>query len=151
MPLPLLAILLGPPPLLTFPGLLEDRDGRLAPTRKLLDAAGKHVRLKGFVAEMELPPKGGFWLCPRPIEGDESGGGTADLPPESVFVVVRSSPNAVFKPPHRAVEVSGTLQLGPQALADGTMTHLRLVLDRPAPAPTRGEGASLPKKSKDKA
>ncbi len=135
-----LAILLGSQaPLLTFTGLLHDVDGRLKPTPKLTAADGKRVRMVGYVAELEAPPKGGFWLCPRPLHGDESGGGTADLPPESVFVIVRSSPGAVFKPPHRPVEVSGLLRLGAKAMPDGTMTHLRLLLDRPA--------ASTPKKA----
>lgn len=144
MPFLALAILLGPKlPFLTFSGLLHDVGGRLAPTPRLLAANGKRVRMLGYVAEMETTVKGGFWLCPRPVRGDESGGGTADLPPESVFVIVRSSPTTVFKAPHRPVEVSGLLQLGAKALPDGTMTHLRLILDRPAPqspSPRRGKG-----------
>ena len=128
-----LPVFLAPPPLIPFRELLQDAGGRLEPSAKLKAAAGTRVRLRGYVAELEMPPKGGFWLCPAPVEGDESGGGTADLPPESVFVIVRSSPAPIFRATKRPVEVTGTLQLGPQALPDGTMTRLRLVLDRAAP------------------
>lgn len=128
-----LGILLVPPPTLAFRDLLQTEGGRLEPTQKLKEAVGKRVRLRGYVAELEMPPKGGFWLCPAPLQGDESGGGTADLPPESVFVVVRSSPGIVFRAPRRPLEVTGVLELGPRSLPDGTMTRLRLVLDRAAP------------------
>ena len=129
------ALVLAPrPPLLTFDGFFRDLGGRLAPTAKLSEANGTRVRMVGFVADVENPPKGGFWLCPRPSRSDESGGGTGDLPLESVFVVVRSSPNVVFGAPHRPVEVVGRLEVGPGSLPDGTMTHLRLLLDR-SPSP----------------
>jgi hypothetical protein len=34
----------------------------------------------GFMAELELPLRGAFFLTPRPLHGDEAGGGTAELP-----------------------------------------------------------------------
>lgn len=151
--MPLVSLLatlaLAPPPLLAFRGLLESRSGRLTPSARLQAAAGTRVRMRGFVADMEMAPKGGFWLLPSPLQADESGGGTADLPPESVFVVVRSSPVTAFRSPNRPVEVTGMLELGPKPLPDGTMTRLRLVLDREAPKapPSRRPARSVPSRT----
>src|SRR5688572_16202990 len=62
----------------------------LRPSAKATSLTGKRVRMVGYMAQMELPPKGGFYLVPRPLHADEAGGGTADLPPQSVLVVSRS-------------------------------------------------------------
>src|ERR1700687_3912809 len=75
---------------LSFKEFFESSDGGLQPSSTLLRLNGKRVRLVGFMAQMETPPLGAFYLCPRPISCDEEGGGTADLPAENVLVIVRS-------------------------------------------------------------
>jgi hypothetical protein len=95
--------------------------------------AGKRVRMVGFMAQMELPSAGAFYLVPRPIACDEAGGGTADLTPESVLVVSESAAgkDVVFLP--GALDVSGTLEVGNQAGPDGRVSGFRLRLDRGQP------------------
>jgi len=83
------------------------------------------------MVEMEVPPRGSFYLVPRPLLADESGGGTADLPPHAVrVVVVRSSPGEVIPFVARPIEVTGVLVLGNAVDEDGRVSAIRLVLDR---------------------
>ena len=83
------------------------------------------------MVKMELAPKGAFDLTPRPVSCDEEGGGTADLPPEAVYVVVRSSPGEEVPYTPRALEVTGLLEVGYHVEDDERVTHIRLLLDRP--------------------
>jgi len=96
---------------------------------KLLALNGKRVRLVGFMAQMEDAPLGAFYLCPRPVFCDESGGGTADLPAESVRVVVRSAKGKAIPFTPRALEVTGLLEVGNRVEDDGQMSAIRLILD----------------------
>lgn len=107
------------------------------PSAKLLGLNGKRVRMVGFMAQLENPLKGAFYLCPRPIYGDESGGGTADLPVEHVRVIVSSAreKEIVFIP--RLIEVVGVLEVGNQVEADGSVSAIRLLLDAPARSRTK--------------
>lgn len=121
---------------------------------KLLSLNGKRVRIVGFMAKMETSITDGFYLCARPVEGDESGNGDSDLPPANVFVVLRSAKDreVAFKP--RALEATGILELGPKEDKSGHVTRIRLILDR-APRPVsqsplpknrprpRGHGSSV--------
>jgi hypothetical protein len=116
---------------LTFPELLAPTPRELAPSARLLSLAGKRIRLVGFMAKMEAAPKGAFYLTPRPVSCDEEGGGTADLPPEAVYVVVRSSAGQDIPHSPRALEVTGLLEVGYHVEADDRVTHIRLLLDRP--------------------
>jgi hypothetical protein len=120
---------------LRFQELFEAGKTALEPSSKARDLAGKHVRMTGFVAEMELPPKGAFYLVPRPVHCDEAGGGTADLPSESVLVIVPSARGAEM--PHRAglLEVSGVFEVGNRPDDDGRVSGFRIVLDRPLTSP----------------
>ncbi|MCC7230847.1 MAG: hypothetical protein IT203_10670, partial [Fimbriimonadaceae bacterium] len=95
----------------------------LEATDSLRKLDGHRVRLKGFMAQMEEPPKGGFWLVPRPVFQDESGGGAGDLPPNSVFVIVRSSPNKSISYLPGGIAVTGTLKLSNKS------PRISLVLD----------------------
>src|SRR5262245_46365756 len=74
-----------------FRELFEAGGRELKPSAKLLSLDGTRVRLVGFMAHLEEAPEGAFYLCARPVYGDESGGGTAELPVESVRVIVRSA------------------------------------------------------------
>ncbi len=98
-------------------------------SEKVLRLDGIRVRLTGFVAKMELPPDGGFYLAPRPVTCDEAGGGTADLPVESVLVLSRSAQGRPVPFIGGALEVTGILQTGNQADADGRVSALRILLD----------------------
>jgi hypothetical protein len=89
------------------------------------------VKLIGFMAKMEVAPKGAFYLTPRPVSCDEEGGGTADLPPEAVYVMVRSSSGQEIPYSPRALEVTGVLEVGYHVETDDRVTHIRLLLDRP--------------------
>jgi hypothetical protein len=115
---------------LSFQELLEPSPRELVPTAKLLSLQGKRVRLVGYMARMESPPKGAFYLAPHPVSCDEAGGGTADLPPDAVRVVVRSAAGQVIPWVPRALEVTGTLELGPLADEEGRVSSVHLVLDR---------------------
>jgi hypothetical protein len=122
-------------PRLAFRELLaaSPAGAEISPRAKAL--AGHRVTLVGFMAKMEVAPKGGFYLTPRPVACDEEGGGTADLPPESVFVIVRSSPDQDVPWSPRALEVSGVLEAGYRLEPDQRVTHFRLLLDRPQDLP----------------
>jgi hypothetical protein len=87
------------------------------------------VRLVGFMAQLELPPRGAFYLVPRPVRCDESGAGTADLPPESVLVLSASSAGRVVPFLAGALELTGTLELGNQPDSEGRVSAFRLRLD----------------------
>jgi hypothetical protein len=84
----------------------------LEPSDKARALLGKRVRVTGFMADMELPPRGGFFLVAHPLHCDEGGAGTADLPPESLFVI--SDRPAAESIPQIAgpIDVVGTLELG---------------------------------------
>ncbi len=116
---------------LTFREMFDVTPDALKPTEKLLSLVGKRVRLTGFMAAMEQPPLGGFYLCSFPVNCDESGGGIGDLPPNAVFVVVRSAGGKPL-PGHigRPLIVSGTLELGARTEPNGYVTHIRLFMDR---------------------
>jgi len=101
-----------------------------SPQARALD--GRRVRLVGHMAHLEEAPAGAFYLAPRPVECDEGGGGTADLPPDAVRVVVRSAGEAPVRWLPGLIEVTGRLQVGPAADAEGRVASFQLVLDRAA-------------------
>lgn len=111
----------------------------LEPSARATRLAGKRVRMVGFMAHMELPPKGAFYLVPRPVHADEAGGGTADLPPQTVLVISRSAAGRQVPHIEGAVEVTGTLELGNRADEEGRVSAIRLVLDGPPLSKTREE------------
>jgi len=107
--------------------------------------AGRRVRLVGFMAEMELPIPGAFYLVPQPVECDEAGGGTADLMPTSVLVISESARGQVVPHVPGALEVTGVLEVGNLPGPDGRMSAFRLRLDRgAASARTAPEGTPRP-------
>src|SRR5262245_38914244 len=112
-----------------FREFFEANASELKPSAKLLSLNGRRARLVGFMAQMEQPPSGAFYLCPRPVYADESGGGTADLPIGSVRVIVRSAKGKKIPFIARPIEVTGILEVGNQAEDDGTVSAVRLILD----------------------
>lgn len=115
---------------LDFQGWFEATPRELKATPKLLSMNGRHVRLVGYMAHMEAAPKGVFFLCPHPTFCDEEGAGTADLPPEAVRVTVRGARGQQLPFSARPLIVTGVLQIGPRAEADGQVSSLRLILDQ---------------------
>lgn len=111
---------------------LFERSGALTPSARVVSLHGKRVRLVGFMARMELPPRGGFYLCSRPVSADESGAGTADLPVDSVFVVMRSARGSEVPYRPGPLEVTGLLQVGNRADEDGRVAGFQILLEGPA-------------------
>jgi hypothetical protein len=129
----LLADAATPPPAepLRFQEFFESSPSALRPSARLHALVGRRVRLVGYMARMESPPKGGFFLCASPVLATEAGGGTADLPPDAVLVVVRSAAGRELAHIPRPLEVTGVLELGPAVDADGRLSRIRVVLDGP--------------------
>jgi len=121
-----------------------DSSADLKPSARLLALDGKRVRLVGFMAQMEMPPSGGFYLCPRPVSADESGAGIGDLPVETVFVVMKSAGGGEVPYRPGPLEVTGVLQIRNHADQDGRVTAFQITLDRPRarkrPARTQTQG-----------
>ncbi len=122
----------GAPAELAFASIFESAPGPLRPSERLVALAGQRVRMVGFMARLEDPPKGAFWLVPRPTECDESGAGIGDLPPDAVRVVVRSASGKPISFVPGALAVTGVLEVGNLADEDGRVSAVRVVLDRPS-------------------
>jgi hypothetical protein len=105
--------------------------GGLAPSPRAHALDGRRVRLVGYMAHLEEPPDGVFYLAASPVSCDEGGGGTADLPPDAVQVLVRSAAGAPVHWLGGLLEVTGRFRVGPEADAEGRVSFFRLVLDRP--------------------
>jgi hypothetical protein len=129
-----------------FREFFEADTGELKPSAKLLSLNGRRARLVGFMAQMEQPPSGAFYLCPTPVYADESGGGTADLPVGSVRVIVRSAKGKKIPFIARPIEVTGILEVGPQTEEDGTVSSVRLILDAPQESANSAAPSSSVKK-----
>lgn len=118
-------------PALSFSEFFDTTGQEPAVSGRLLQLNGNRVKLVGFMAKMEVAPRGAFYLTPRPVSCDEEGAGTADLPIEAVYVVVRSSPGLEVPYTPRALEVTGRLEVGYHVEDDNQATHIRLLLDQP--------------------
>jgi hypothetical protein len=101
----------------------------LRPTAKLQSLNGQRVHIVGYMAQMEIPPPGGFFLVPMPVRCDEAGGGTADLPLESLLVLSRSAEGREVPFLAGQLDVSGVLEVGNVAGTDGRVSAFRLRLD----------------------
>jgi hypothetical protein len=99
-------------------------------TEKLLSLSGQRVTLVGFMVEMELPAKGGFYLASYPATCDESAAGRGDLPQNSVFVVVPAARGNVVAFIPGPLEVHGTLDVGNREDEHGEVNTIRLSLAR---------------------
>ncbi|MBI5069456.1 MAG: hypothetical protein HZB56_14570 [Deltaproteobacteria bacterium] len=108
---------------------VRELSGSAGPSARARALAGSRVRLVGFMARLEEPGSGGFWLAQRPVECDESGAGTGDLPPGAVRVLMDGDPPEPITGP---IAVTGVLELG----GEQQVSFLRLRLDpRPASSP----------------
>lgn len=103
--------------------------GALQPSSKARVLAGQVIRLVGFMVETEDREVGGFWLAARPVECDEGGGGTGDLPPDAVRVILRANPGEQVPHVPGPLAVTGVLQVGGEPAPDGPPSTFRLVVD----------------------
>jgi hypothetical protein len=108
---------------------------RIAPEVEAL--AGHRVRLVGFMVHMEEPPRAAFYVTTRPIDADESGGGTGDLPPGAARVEVPWLEGEVpfVRGP---IEVVGVLQVERAEDDAGRVSWIRVVMEAPPSARTTG-------------
>ncbi len=113
--------------------LVEFGNGTLRLSEKAMRLSKTRVRVAGYMANLELPPRGGFYLTAQPVHGDESGAGTGDLPLDAVLVLTRSVVDAPIEPIAEPVEVTGILELGPQEDSEGRPNWIRLRLDPASP------------------
>jgi len=129
--LPLRAVPPTPPPpeALTFREFFVPSPRGLQPSPRFLGLEGKRVRLTGYMAQMEAPPAGGFFLCAVPVFATEAGGGTADLPPDAVLVLVPKADKRPLKQVLGPLEVIGTLEIGSRADAEGRVSRIRIRLE----------------------
>jgi hypothetical protein len=120
----------SPPETLSFERLIRAGSPLPSIAPEVTALAGKRVRLVGHMVRMELPPRSAFYLAPRPLEADESGGGTSDLPPAAVRIEVPWIEGEVPRV-DGPIEVTGTLQVGRVEDREGRVSWLRIVLDPP--------------------
>jgi hypothetical protein len=149
---------------ITFREFFEPSPRELKPSRKLLSLDGKRIRIVGYMARLahqqdhhaehrapstasgastehgsspELLPDG-FYLCPRPTDVAEGGGGTGDLPPNAVRVVVPHLKGRMLSFTTRPIEVVGRLELGPKGEANGQVWSIRVYAELKAGSPFIG-------------
>jgi hypothetical protein len=105
----------------------------LEPSEKLRALDGKKVRIVGFMVQQEQPTANRFILTHLPVSMSEDEDGLADdLPPNVVFVHAQHTPEMPLKHLPGLLQFSGTLSVGPKEEADGRVSSVRLLLDRPA-------------------
>jgi hypothetical protein len=121
----------SPPATLSFREFFDRGTAELKPSPKLLALSGKRVRLIGYMVQMEVERLGGFYLSSRPTFCDEEGGGTADLPPDTVFVIVSSYKDKKMSFVPGPLEVTGTLELSRRESTDGAISFINLTLEKP--------------------
>ena len=124
---------------LAFKDFFRPDAGRLQPSERLLALDGQRVRIQGFMARMEDGPAGAFYLASHPVNCDEGGAGTGDLPPDAVLVTVPWAAGVEIPFLAGPREVVGVLHLGAATRPDGTPARIRIVLDSPTAKSEKGE------------
>ncbi|WP_440223012.1 hypothetical protein ACQQ2N_18335 [Dokdonella sp. MW10] len=104
----------------------------LEPSDTLKAAAGKRVRMVGFMVQQSPATLGGFLLSPLPVAaGDADEDLADDLPPGLVRVELPAHPDRVLPHLRGLIHVTGTLELGAQESREGTrISFVRIVPDR---------------------
>ncbi|MEX8493922.1 hypothetical protein [Sphaerotilus sp.] len=100
-------------------------------TDQLRAAAGRRVRITGYMVAQEFPRPGRFFLTPRPLVMSEHADGDADdLPPSTVVVILPPAESDLTPMRTRGLlQLTGTLSVGRQELDDGRVSWVRLALE----------------------
>lgn len=114
---------------LSFGELISSVSGHVRLSEKAKGLAHQRIRMIGYVAKLELPPDGAFYLTARPVTGDESGAGTGDLPLNAVLVEASSLAKNALEAIEGPIEVTGRLELSPAEDSQGRVHRIRLLLD----------------------
>jgi hypothetical protein len=135
---------------LTFAELFDPRSSQLRPSQRALALDGKRVRMVGFMAKLELELEASFYLTPRPVTGDEAGGGTADLPPGAVRVVLPFLKGTAMPHIDGGIEVVGRFEVGNVVDERGLASAFRIRVEPAntpqAPGPRPADERLLSKK-----
>ncbi|MCI0442741.1 hypothetical protein L0152_05925, partial [bacterium] len=118
-----------PATILSFHDFFEPESKELKPSSKLIALNQKRVQLIGFMAQVEEPLHGSFYLTPQPVFCDESGGGIGDLPVESVLVIVPSYSGKEVPFVRGALVMTGILEIGKHKDENGHPVAIQLILD----------------------
>lgn len=99
-------------------------------TERLRAAAGRQVRVVGYVVPREQPVPGRFLLTPRPVRLSEHADGEADdLPPSTITVLLDpTQQDRVVAASAEPVALAGRLELGRLDDGSGRVSWLRLRL-----------------------
>lgn len=115
-----------------FFGPIGDRGLEYSP--KLRALAGQRVRIAGFIVRQDLAVPGLLLLTAAPVSTHEIEYGFCDdLPPATLHVIVPAPAGREVTWQPGPVVLTGRLELGPRAEADGRNSVARLILDVPAP------------------
>jgi hypothetical protein len=119
------------PVFLAFRDLIAD-----GPKLRISDRAhrlkGERVKLVGYMANLELPPVGAFYLTPIAVSCDEASDGAAELPLNSVLVTSRNAAEKTVPHVEGILEVVGELDVGHHTDSMGRASWFRLTLDETA-------------------
>ena len=111
----------------------------LSLTERAKALQGKRVRVAGYMVRQEDPLPGVFLLTREPLAILDHEGGLSDLPTDHVRVLVPGADGAAAIPfTRRRLLLTGVLSLGNRAEGDGSVSVVRLTLDRADP---RRQGA----------
>lgn len=113
---------------LAFGELLE-RGPKLAISERARSHNGQRVLLEGYMADLELPPRGAFYLVPIPVTCDEASDGAADLPPTAVLVNVNASSARDIPHLEGLLQVTGKLSVGRVVDSNGRSAWFSVTLD----------------------
>jgi hypothetical protein len=116
---------------LSFAELIVPGPGGHVVSAKARRLNGASVSIRGYMARMESQPDGVFYLCARPVASGEGGGGTADLPVDTLQVIVPRLRGKQLAWVPGPLEVTGRLELGraSEGEAPGGFVTLRLDSD----------------------
>ncbi len=112
--------------------LYVQREGKLILSPAVEALRGQRVRVRGFMVQLEEPLRGAFYLATHPVEQDESGGGTGDVPVDSILVRVPGLADREIPWRTHPVELEGTLEVGREEAADGRVSTVRVILAEPS-------------------
>lgn len=104
-------------------------------TPKMQSLHNKRVRLVGFMVRRETPTPGAFLAASLPISIEEHEGGLADLPPNTLRVLVPWAAKKQIPQITDPFILTGRLEIGPREEADGSVSTFRLTLDAPLSPP----------------